>query len=41
MEKSCRKFAPEATVVPNDFLNLVNNPKQPSHARNCFKNTIF
>ena len=23
------------------FLNLVNNPKQPLHAKNSFKNKIF
>ena len=28
-------------VVPDPFLILVNNPKQPLHARNYFKNKIF
>ena len=28
-------------LVPNAFLILVNNLKQPLHARNCFKNKIF
>ena len=28
-------------VVPDPFLNLVNNPKQPLHARNYFKKKIF
>ena len=27
--------------VQDLFLILVNNPKQPLHARNCFKNKIF
>ena len=27
--------------VQDPFLILVNNPKQPLHARNCFKNKIF
>ena len=40
MEKSCRKCAPKcAPKVP--FLILVNNCKQPLHARNYFKNKIF
>ena len=26
---------------PDLFLILVNNPKQPLHARNSFKNKIF
>ena len=25
-------------LVPDPFLTLVNNPKQPFHARNCFTN---
>ena len=37
MGKSCRKFEPK--YAP--FLILVNNPKQPLHARNSFKNEIF
>ena len=28
-------------LVPDTFLILVNNPKQPLHARNYFKNKIF
>ena len=28
-------------LVPNPFLILVNNPKQPLHAVNSFKNKIF
>ena len=28
-------------LVPNPFFILVNNPKQPLHARNFFKNEIF
>ena len=32
MEKSCRKCAPK--VSPRPFLILLNNPKQPLHARN-------
>ena len=28
-------------LVPDPFLILVNNPKQPLHARNRFKNKIF
>ena len=28
-------------LVPDPFLILVNNPKQPLHARNYFKNKIF
>ena len=28
-------------LVPDPFFILVNNPKQPFHARNCFKNKIF
>ena len=38
MEKSCRKCAPK---VPDPFLILVNNPKQPLHAKNSLKNKIF
>ena len=37
--KSCRKCAPNAS--PRPLFILVNNPKQPLHARNSFKNTIF
>ena len=28
-------------LVPEHFLILVNNPKQPLHAVNFFKNKIF
>ena len=28
-------------LVPDPFLILLNNPKQPLHARNPFKNKIF
>ena len=28
-------------LVPDPFLILVNNPKQPSHARNYFKIRSF
>ena len=28
-------------LAPVPFFNLVNNPKQPLHARNSFKNKIF
>ena len=28
-------------VVPDPFIILVNNPKQPLHARNFFKNNIL
>ena len=28
-------------LVPDPFLILVNNPKQPLHARNYFKNKYF
>ena len=39
MEKSCRKCAPK--LVPDFFLILVNNPKQPLHRRNSFKIRYF
>ena len=39
MEKWCWKCAPKLVLDP--FLVLLNNPKQPLHARNCFKNKIF
>ena len=39
MAKSCRKCAPKAS--PDPFLILVNNPEQPSHVRNSFKNKII
>ena len=28
-------------LAPDPFLILLNNPKQPLHARNSFKNNIF
>ena len=28
-------------LVPDPFLNLVNNPEQPLQARNSFENKIF
>ena len=28
-------------LVPDLFIILVNNPKQPLHAKNYFKNKIF
>ena len=28
-------------LVPDPFLILANNPKQPLHVRNSFKNKIF
>ena len=37
MEKSCRKCAPNA----DPFLILLNNPKQPLHARNSFKSKRY
>ena len=39
MEKSCRKYAPKASLRP--LFILVNNQKQPLHARTSFKNKIF
>ena len=27
--------------VPDSFLIFLNNPKQPLHARNSFKNNVF
>ena len=39
MEKSCKICAPKAD--PRLFLILVNNHKEPLHARNSFKNKIF
>ena len=35
MPNKCQK------LVPDPFLILVNNPKQPLHARNSFQNKIF
>ena len=28
-------------LVPDPFLILVNNSKQPLHAKNCIKNKVF
>ena len=28
-------------LVPKAFLILVNNPKQPLHVKNSFKNKVF
>ena len=39
MDKMCRKYAPK--LVPDPFLNLVNNPKQPWHSRNYFENKMI
>ena len=39
MEKSCRKCAPK--LVPNPFLILMSNQKQPLYARNNFKNKKY
>ena len=39
MKKSWKKYAQK--LFPDLFLVLVNNPKQPWHARNSLKNKIF
>ena len=39
MEKSLANV--NKKLVPDPFLILVNNPKQPLRARNSFKKTIF
>ena len=39
IEKSCRKCAPKAS--PRHHLVLVNDPKQPLHARIFLKNKVF
>ena len=39
MEKPCRKYAPKASS--RLIFNLVNNPKQPFHAKHSFENEIF
>ena len=36
MEKSCKNV--HQKLHPGPFLILINNPKQPLHARNSFKN---
>ena len=41
MEKSCRKWAPKASPRSLFSLKQSKSPKQPLHARNSFKNTIF
>ena len=40
MENSYRKCAPKASLKNTSSI-LVNNPKQPLHARNYFKNKMF
>ena len=40
LEKSCRKCVSNASLR-SPFLILLNNPKEPLHARNSFKNKIF
>ena len=40
IEKSCRKNV-QQKLVPNLFIILINNLKQPLHARNYFKSKIF
>ena len=39
IEKSCRKYAEK--LVTDLFIILVNNLKQPLHARNYFKGKVF
>ena len=39
IEKSCRNV--QQKLVPDLFIILVNNPKQPLYARNYFKSKIF
>ena len=39
MKKSCQNV--QQKLVPDPFLILANNPKQPLRARNFFKNKIF
>ena len=39
MGKSCRKWTSKASLRP--FFILVNNPKQPLHARNSFETRYF
>ena len=39
METLCRKC--EQKLVPDPFLILVNNPKQPMHVRSSFKIKMF
>ena len=42
-ENLCKSHAENVhqKLVPYPFSILVNNPKQPLHARNSFKNEIF
>ena len=40
MEKNYAENAHQK-LAPDPFLILVNNPKHPLHARNCFENKIF
>ena len=39
MKKPSKTWAPNVNSRP--FLILLNNPKQPLHARNSFTNQIF
>ena len=39
MEKYAENM--QQKLVPDLFIILVNNPKQPLHARNYFKSKIF
>ena len=39
MKRSYRQCAPKAS--PRPLFNLLDKPKQPLHARNSFKNTVF
>ena len=39
MENHAEKL--QQKLVQDTFLTLLNNPKQPFHARNSFKNKIF
>ena len=39
INKSCKKWNQKLATDP--ILILLNNPKQPFHARNSFKNKIF
>ena len=39
MERSCLNV--HQKLAPDPFLILLNNLKQPLHARNSFKNKVF
>ena len=46
MEESCRKYVPRPSPRPlfnfdKTAIFWLNNPKQPSHARDSFKNKII